>query len=152
MGDQHLDRELITLYDVEDPGGSAGFDQEFSHAQARRRIAFGGFEHERVPARDGEREHPHRHHHRKIKGRHSRADAKWLTERIAVDVRTDVLGELAFEQVRNAAGEFDDLEAARYLTTGVGENLSMLAHDELGKFAGVRFEQRLVREQHAGAA
>ena len=47
---------------------------------------------------------------------------EWLSTPVA-----DLFGELALEQVRDPAGELDDLEAARDLALGVGERLAVLA-------------------------
>ena len=41
--------------------------------------------------------------------------------RIAVDARADFLGEFALEQLRDAGGELDDLDAALHLAGGVGQ-------------------------------
>ena len=73
-----------------------------------------------------------------------------LAQRPVVDVAADVVAVLAFEQLRNAARELDDLEAARQLAVRVGEHLAVLARDERGELVEVRVEQLLEAEHHAG--
>ena len=46
--------------------------------------------------------------------------------RVRVDAGGDVLREAALEQVRDAAGELDDLQAAGDLARGVGGHLAVL--------------------------
>ena len=53
--------------------------------------------------------------------------------------------------MRDAAGEFDDLLAATDLTQGVGDDLAVLAGDDLGKFLLARVEQFADVEQDLGA-
>ena len=50
----------------------------------------------------------------------------------------DLVREVAFEQMRYAAGELDDLEPAQHLAAGVGEDLAVLAGDQLGQLVHVR--------------
>src|SRR5665213_2474203 len=44
----------------------------------------------------------------------------------------DVLGDVALEQVRDAAGELHDLETALHFTARVGERLAVLGGDQRG--------------------
>src|SRR5262249_14692351 len=55
-----------------------------------------------------------------------------LPDRHDVDVGRDVLRVLALQEVRDAAGELDDLEAAVHLAEGVARHLAVLAGDERG--------------------
>ena len=89
-----------------------------------------GLRMKRVAAGDRDREHPHRHHRGKVERRDAGDDAERLAERVAVDAGADVLGEFALEQVRDAAGELDDLDAALHLALGVGEHLAVLGRDD----------------------
>ena len=57
-------------------------------------------------------------------------DAERLAHRLAVDAGADVLGELALQQLRDAAGELDDLEAARDSPVRVGQHLAVLGGDD----------------------
>ena len=63
----------------------------------------------------------------------------------------DVLREAALEQVRDAAGELDDLQAPRHLARGVGGDLAVLLGDQLGQFGGVVADQLAECEQDRGA-
>ena len=51
-----------------------------------------------------------------------------------VDAAADLLGELALQQMRDAAGELDDLEAAGDLALGVGQHLAVLRGDDAARF------------------
>ena len=59
-----------------------------------------------------------------------------LTDRVHVQVRRRVLGVAALQQLRDATGELDDLEAAAHLAQGVVEHLAVLGGDNLGQLSG----------------
>ena len=94
------------------PSGSPASLQQLGDAHRTARILLGRLQHERVAAGDRDREHPHRHHRREVERRDAGADADRLALRPAVDAGADVLAELALQQLRDAAGELDDLDAA----------------------------------------
>ena len=52
----------------------------------------------------------------------------WRTDQLSMP-RADLLGELALQQMRDAAGELDDLEAAGDLALRVGQDLAVLLRD-----------------------
>ena len=54
--------------------------------------------------------------------------------------------------MRDAAGEFDDLETALHLAISVRQDLAVLAGDDLGQFPPIALEQFLELEHDAGAA
>ena len=56
----------------------------------------------------------------------------WRSE-IEVDAGAGALGELALEQMRDAAGELDHFEAALDVALGVGDGLAVLGGEELGE-------------------
>src|SRR6185369_6419702 len=58
-----------------------------------------------------------------------------------------VLGELTLDQVRDAAGEFDDLEAALHLAARVRQHLAVLAHDAPGELLDVLGDELAELEQ-----
>src|SRR6185503_16293907 len=58
---------------------------------------------------------------------------------------------LALQEMRNAARELDDLDAARELALRVGEHLAMLARDERRDLVEALVEQLLELEQDARA-
>ena len=57
---------------------------------------------------------------------------KRLAQRVAVDARADVLGDVALQQMRGGGRELDHLGAARDLAQGVGIDLAVLGGDGLG--------------------
>ena len=147
--DQCVHGLLVAMHHVEDAGGQAGFGQQFGQAQRGRRVAFGRLEHEGVAAGDGHREHPARHHHGEVERRDAGHHAQGLAHAPVVDAAADLVGILALEQLRNAAGEFHDLDAAHHFALGVREHLAVFAGDQLGQLVLVLVEQRLEVEQHA---
>ena len=68
-----------------------------------------------------------------------------------VDAARDLLAALALEQVHEAGGELDVLEAAADLALGVGEHLAVLARDDRGEFVLALDEQLAQPEEHVGA-
>ena len=54
--------------------------------------------------------------------------------------------------MRNAAGEFDHLEAALDVALGVGNGLAVLARQQLGELVVVALRQFEELHHHAGAA
>ena len=56
--------------------------------------------------------------------------------RIAVDVRRDVLGKFSLDELGNAARELHHLERALHLAARIGEHLPVLAHDDARELVG----------------
>ena len=75
--------------------------KEAERRPARPTVFLAGLEDDRVPARDGDGDEPHRHHGGEIKGRDDRDDAEPLPHRVRVDAGRRVLGEPALKQVRD---------------------------------------------------
>ena len=128
-----VDRLLVAVDDVEDARRQPGLGQQFGDADAGRGVALRRLQDEGVAAGERHREHPHRHHRREVERRDAGADAERLAHRPAVDAAPDLLGELALQQMRDAAGELDDLEAAGDLALRVGEHLAVLVGDDPGQ-------------------
>ena len=123
---------LSPLTTLNTPGGSPASSSSSAMRNAGRRVALRRLQHEGVAAGERHREHPHRHHRREVERRDAGADAERLAHRPAVDAAPDLLGELALQQMRDAAGELDDLDAARDLALRVGEHLAVLGGDRCG--------------------
>ena len=85
--------------------------------------------------------HPHRHHGREVERRDAGDDAERLAVGIGVDRRADIARELALQQLRDAAGEIDAVDAARHFAQRVVMDLAVLARDFAGQFVGVLVEQ-----------
>ena len=117
--EQRVDGHLVAVDDVEDTVGQPGLGVQLGDQVGRARVALARLEHERVAAGDGDRVHPHRHHDREVERRDAGDDAERLAERVRVDAAGDLVVELALEQLRDAAGELDDLAAAHHLAAGV---------------------------------
>ena len=93
-----------------------------------------------------------RHHGGEVERRDSGDDAERLAHGPAVDAGADLLGELAFEELRNAGGELDVFEAAHDLASCVGEDFAVLAGEERGDLVHAALEDFAEAEEHAGAA
>ena len=123
------------------PSGTPGLGQQLGEEQRRGRVALGRLQDEGVAAGERHGEHPHRHHAGEVERRDAGDDAERLAQRVAVDVGADVLGDLALQQVRDADGELDHLEAARDLAERVVVGLAVLGRDQLGDLVGVLDQQ-----------
>jgi hypothetical protein len=151
MGEDGVDRLLVAVDDVEHAVGQAGLLHEVGDHQGGRGVLLRGLQDEGVAAGERYREHPHRHHGREVEGRDAGADADRLADRPAVDIRAHVLAELALQELRDAAGELHDLEAADAAALGVAEDLAVLGGDEGGHGVEVGLGQLLELEEDAGA-
>eukprot|EP01022_Parablepharisma_sp_SALTPOND_P021543 TRINITY_DN427_c0_g3_i1.p1 TRINITY_DN427_c0_g3~~TRINITY_DN427_c0_g3_i1.p1 ORF type:complete len:877 (-),score=398.28 TRINITY_DN427_c0_g3_i1:14792-17422(-) len=151
MIQQRIDGDLVTLHDVEDAIGQAGFLQQLGDQQRRRGIALGRLQHEAVATGDGDGEHPHRHHRREVEWRDAGHHAQRLAHRPGIDATGDLVGVFALEHLRDAGGELDDLDAARHFALGIRKGLAMLAHDEAGDVVGPLLDQVQEAEQHPRA-
>ena len=74
-----------------------------------------------------------------------------LLRGVHVDAARDLLGVLALQQVDEAGGELDVLDAARDLAGRVGEHLAVLARDDRGELGGALLQQLAQAEEHVGA-
>ena len=122
-----IDRDLVAMDDVEDAVRQAGLLQQLTEIDRCGRVLLARLQDERVPARDRVREHPHRHHRREVERRDARHHAERLADLVDVDPGADLLAESALEQVRDAGGELEVLEAARDLAERIGPDLAVLA-------------------------
>ena len=151
MREQRVDGDLVALDDAEDPGRQARLGEQLGDEQRGRRVLLARLEDERVPARERERVHPHRDHRREVERRDAGDDAERLAVARRVDAGRDLLGRLALHQVRDAAGELDDLQAALHLAARVVEGLAVLAGDDAGEVVAPRGQQLAVGEEDGGA-
>ncbi len=142
---------LVAVDDVEDAVGQAGLRKELGDLQGRRRVLLGRLEDEGVAGRDGDREHPHRHHGRKVERRDARDDTQRLADRGDVDAAGDLGRQLALQLHGDPARQVDDLQAARDLAQRVAVHLAVLGGDQLGNRVAVGVEQRAELEEDRGA-
>jgi hypothetical protein len=124
-----VDGAAVALHHVEGAVGQARFPQQLRHEQRRRGVALARFQHEGVAARERHREHPARHHDREVERRDAGHDAERLAQRPVVDAGAHLVGEVALQQLRRAARELDDVDAAGDLALGIGEDLAVLRRD-----------------------
>jgi hypothetical protein len=104
-------------------------------------VAFARLQDEGVAAGQRHREHPARHHAREVEGCDAGHYAQRLAQRPVVDAGGDLVGVVALEQLRDAAGELDDVDAAADLALCVGEDLAVFGGDDRGQRVLVLVEQ-----------
>src|SRR5262249_11599427 len=80
------------------------------------------------------------------------AEVDAAAERGSVDVARDGLGELALHELRDAAGELDDLESAVDLAERIRRDLAVLAGQERGDVLLVFLDELAVGEEDARPA
>jgi hypothetical protein len=149
--EDRVDGFLVAVHDAEDACGQAGFEAELGNAHGHGGVALGGLQDERVACCDRRAELPERDHRREVEGRDAGDDAERLTHRVDVDAGAGAVGELALEEVRDAAGEFDDFDAALDIALGVLDGLAVLAGEQDGELVLVGVEQLNEAGEHAGA-
>ena len=147
-----VDRHLVAVNDIEDARRQPRFHHQLREFDGQRRVALAGLEDEGVAAGDGDAEHPHRDHAGEVERRDPRADTERQSHRVDVDARPRALRKLTLDQVRDAAGEFDDFEAALDIALRVGDHLAVFGRQQLGEAFEVALDERLESEQHARAA
>src|SRR5262249_23259176 len=119
IGEQHVDRFLVAVDDVEHALRQPSFEKQFGDAQRHRRIALRRFENESIAASNGRSAFPQWNHCREIKWRDAGNDSEWLAHGEEVNPRSGALAEFTLHQVWNAAGELDDFEAALDIALGI---------------------------------
>ena len=152
MVEDRVDHLLVAVDDVEDAVGQARFLHQLGEAHRHGRVALAGLEDERIAAGDRDREHPHRDHRREVERGDAGDDAERLAHRINVDPGAGADRIFALERMRDAAGEFDHFEPALDVALRVGDDLAVLARQDVRELVHVGFDQRLVIEHDARAA
>ena len=128
-----LDDLAAAVDEVHDAGREVERVELLEGDLLRQRDLLGGLEHERVAARDRERQEPERHHRREVE-RHDRgAHADRLADRLGVDVARDVLEHAALHGRRDRAGALDHLDHAGDLGAGVDDRLAHLGRHRAGQ-------------------
>src|SRR6266511_3833238 len=145
-----VDGHLVAVHHVEHAVGQAGLGVQAGDEARCGRVPLARLENEGVAAGDRDRVHPHRHHRREVERRDAGADAQRLAEGVRVDAAGDLVGVGALEQVRDAAGELDDLPASLHLASRVGEDLAVLVGDPPGELLFVPLHQVAESEHQPG--
>ena len=151
VGEDRVDRDLVAVDDVEDAVRDPGLGQELGQEVRRGRVLLGRLEDERVAAGDGRREHPHRHHRREVERRDAGHDPERLADLVDVDAARHLLAEPTLEQVRDAAGELEVLEATGDLAQRVGRDLAVLGGQVRRQFVPACLDQVPDLEHDVGA-
>jgi hypothetical protein len=150
MGEESVDAFLITVDDVEDTVGDAGFDEKLAEQVGAEGDFLAGFEDERVAADQGDGEHPQGDHHGEIERSDSDADAQGMSDGFSIDSCRDIGEGLAHEKRGAGAGEFDDFDAALHAGAGFGFGLAVFERNALGEAVEVFQEQLAEFEKDLG--
>ncbi len=142
---------LVAVDHVEDAVGQPGLLEQLCRQERRRGVLLGRLQDEAVPAGDRRRPHPHGHHGGEVEGRDAGHDTERLPDRVDVDSRRRLLGELALDQGRDPARILDHLEPACDLAERVGEHLAVLGREELREVLPVGVEELADPEEELGA-
>ncbi len=145
-----VDGHLVAVHDVEHAVRQPGFRQQLGDLEGGRRVLLGRLQHERVAARDGDGEHPHRHHRREVERRDARDDPERLADGRDVHAARHLRRQLALELDVDATGQVDDLQAAGHLAERVTVHLAVLGGDQLGDGVPVGVQQRPELEEDRG--
>ncbi len=132
-----VDGFLVAVHDLEHARRQAGLEEQLGQPHRHRRVALGGLEDERVAARQRGAGLPQRDHRREVERGDARDHAERLAQRVHVDAGAGALGVLALDQVRDADGELDDLDAALDVALGVGDGLAVLDGEQFGELVDV---------------
>jgi hypothetical protein len=149
--EHRVNGHLVAVDDVEDAVRHTRLLEQLGHVHRRGRILLGRLEHERVPARERGRPHPHGHHRGKVERRDAGDDAERLPDRVHVDSGRGLLGEPALQKLRDPAAELDHLEPARDLALRVREDLPVLGGEDLGDLVAALVHEVAHAEEELGA-
>ena len=116
-----VDGFLVALDHLEHTRGQAGLEEQFGQSHRDRRVALRRLENEGISACQRGPGLPQRDHRREVERGDTGDHAERLADRVDVDTRSGALGELTLEQMRDADGELDDLDAALDVALGVRE-------------------------------
>ena len=150
MVKERVDAFAVAVDDVEDAVRHAGFGQQLAQSHRRQRHFFRGLQYERVTASERDREHPKRNHEREVVRRDADAHTNRVANGVGVDVGRDVRQHFAHDEAGDAAGEFDDFDAAVDFSPGFGKRFAVLARDESGQLFEVLFQQGAEAEHQPG--
>ena len=128
---QRVHRFLVPLHHIEHAVRQSGLLEQIGNEERGRRVERAGLEHKGVARGNRDREHPHGHHDRKVEGRDARHHTQRLAHGPVVDAGGHLLGVVALEQLRDASGKLDDLDAPRDLALRIGEHLAVLGGDHV---------------------
>ena len=145
-----VDRLLVAVDDIEDAGRQARFEEQFGKPHRAGRIALRGLHDEGVAAGDGRRRFPQRDHGREVERRDAGGHTQRLAHRIHVDAGAGAIAVFALQQMRDAAGEFDNLDTALQVAQRIGNGLAVLHGDQRGQFLGMGAGEFEEAHHHAG--
>ncbi len=91
------------------------------------------------------------HHGREVEGRDARHHTQRLADLVDVDTRGRLLAVGTLDELRDAAGELEVLEATRDLTQGVGGHLAVLRGQQRGELGATRVHEVPDAEHDLGA-
>ena len=132
------------------PSGKPAPLDDVSQDQRGGRVLLGRLENETVAAGDGVGHHPERHHDREIERGDAGDDTHRLEHRADVDARRDLGVGRPLQEIRDAAGELDILDATCHLAPRVLEHLAVLPGHRGGKLVPTRVEELAEPEEQAG--
>src|SRR3954471_3899143 len=148
---QRINAFAIAVDNVDNAVGSARFCEQLAKSHSGKRHLFRWLQYERVAARKCDGEHPQRHHEGEVVRRNADANADGVADRFRVDVTGNIRQDVARDEARDSAGEFDDLDAAVYFGPCFGERLAMLARDKRGELFEVLFQNCPEAKHQPGA-
>ncbi len=146
-----VDRDLVSVDDVEHTVRKAGFLEELGHENRCRRVLLGRLQDERVSAGDRRCPHPHGHHRGEVEGGDPGDDSERLADRIDVDPGRDLLRVAALQELGDPADVLDHLDAALHLAVRVGEHLAVLCRQEARDVVAVLVDELVDAEEELRA-
>ena len=146
-----IDHLASTLNEVEHAIGKSGFHEQLGETHRGERNFFAGFQDEGISTGDGQREHPHRNHGRKVEWRNACANTDRLTHGDGVDLIGHLRQALALGKVRNPARKFHHFDTTAHIALRLIECFSILACHKAGEFLKVGFQKIAVAEKERRA-
>src|ERR1051326_3507438 len=146
---QRIDAFASAVNEIQDAFRQSRFLEQFDNEHDSQRNFFARLQDKGVPARQRQREHPHRNHRREIERRDPDTNAERLQQRLAIDAPRQIFERITEKQRRDAAGVLDVLDPAISTAARLGERLAMFARYALANPIEVFFDELPITKENS---
>ena len=144
--------DFVAVDYIQHASRGAGFHHQLSKTQRHTGIFFGRLQYKGAPGGEGNAEHPHGNHGRKVKRCYTGHHADRLAHTVDINTGSCALGVFAFAEMGHAAGKLNDIQATLNVAVGVGYYFAVFFSDQGRQLISIGFDQCFEVEQYARSA